>query len=278
MRRRAAGYVRLVHPWAVALVLLATGALALLAVWPELPVGRLVLVLTAMLGGQIAIGALNEWCDRAADAVRQPTKPIPAGLVSPAGALRLSGAGLLLMLAAGLWLGPPALLVLLIGTGWGLAYDVWFKRTPLSWLPYLGALPLLPYWAWLAMGRAEPRLLWLYPLGGLYVLAIHLAQTLPDIAGDAAQGERGLAVTLGPRWSKRAIWGAALGSVALVLVGAALVSARPAPAYLAGGLAGALLIGGLVRSRRRSLDDQLFKLLGAAAILLAGGWVLSVVD
>lgn len=199
MGRRFWGYVQLVHPWAVALVLLATGVLAVLAVWPDVSPARLALTLAAMLGGQAAIGALNEWCDRAADAERQPGKPIPAGLVSPAGALRLMGAGLLLMLVAGLALGWAACLVLLLGTSWGISYDLWFKRTPLSWLPYLGALPLLPYWAWLAMGRAEPRLLWLYPLGGLYVIAVHLAQTLPDSAGDAAQGERGLAVTLGRR-------------------------------------------------------------------------------
>jgi len=271
------GYIRLVHPGPVLLVLAATAVLAVLAVWPELPAGRLALTLAAMLGGQVAIGALNEWRDRAADAAQQPDKPIPAGLVSPAGALRLMLAGLALMTVAGIALGWAAFTVLLIGTGWGLAYDLWFKRTPLSWLPYLGALPLLPYWAWLAMGRSEPTLLWLYPLGALYVLAVHLAQSLKDVAGDTALEERGLAVILGQRRSELVIWSAAIGSTLLVALGAAVLSERPTPAYVASVVVLALLLGGVLWSRRHAFDAQLFKLLGGCAIVLTAGWVLSVV-
>jgi 4-hydroxybenzoate polyprenyltransferase len=278
MSRQLWGYVRLVHPGPVLLVLVATGVLAALAVWPDLPLGRLVLTLAAMLGGQIAIGALNEWCDREADAAQQPDKPIPAGIAAPGGALRLMLAGTALMTVTGVALGWAALAVLLIGTGWGLAYDLWFKRTPLSWLPYLGALPLLPYWTWLAMGRSEPRLLWLYPLGALYVLAVHLAQSLKDVAGDAALQERGLAVTLGQRRSELVIWSAALASTACVAIGAAILSDQPLPAYLASGAAGLLLIGGVGWSLRQGFDDWLFKLLGACAIVLAVGWVLSAVE
>src|SRR5690606_5244569 len=123
----------------------------------------------------------------------QPEKPLPAELVAPQAVPVIVAGGLLVALLAGWRLGAWPLALLTLGTGCGFAYNLWFKRTPLSGIPYLIALPLLPIWAWLVMDGFEPRLLWLYPLGGSYVLAVHLAQSLSDVEGDRASGARGLA-------------------------------------------------------------------------------------
>jgi hypothetical protein len=63
------------------------------------------------------------------------------------------------VLVAPLGLVTTALAVL--GTGVGIGYNVFLKRTAWSWLPYLIALPLLPIWVWTALRGWEARLLWL---------------------------------------------------------------------------------------------------------------------
>ncbi|MFG2543520.1 SCO3242 family prenyltransferase [Streptomyces sp. NPDC048594] len=74
--------------------------------------------------------ALNDWADRAEDAVERPHRPIPSGRIRPAAALAaacgLTGAGLALAAAAG----RPALAVAapLAGSVW--AYDLVLKHTP----------------------------------------------------------------------------------------------------------------------------------------------------
>src|SRR5687767_6027745 len=92
MGRRIVAYSMLPHTPAIVAVLGATALFALLATGGNPPLGRLTLLLLGMLGGQIAIGALNEWCDREADAISQPDKPIARGLVSPRGALLMTAA------------------------------------------------------------------------------------------------------------------------------------------------------------------------------------------
>ncbi|MDN3272034.1 SCO3242 family prenyltransferase [Streptomyces sp. MA15] len=73
---------------------------------------------------------LNDWADRAEDAVERPHRPLPSGRVRPAAAFTaacgLTGAGLLLAARAG----RPALAVAapLAATVW--AYDLALKHTP----------------------------------------------------------------------------------------------------------------------------------------------------
>ncbi|MFE2931269.1 SCO3242 family prenyltransferase [Streptomyces sp. NPDC059278] len=74
--------------------------------------------------------ALNDWADRAEDAVDRPHRPIPSGRIAPGAALAAAGA----LTAAGLGLaaraGRPALAVAtgLAATVW--AYDLRLKHTP----------------------------------------------------------------------------------------------------------------------------------------------------
>ncbi|MFE1256914.1 SCO3242 family prenyltransferase [Streptomyces fungicidicus] len=74
--------------------------------------------------------ALNDWADRAEDAVERPHRPLPSGRIRPAAALAAAGAltGAGLALAAGA--GRPALAVAapLAATVW--AYDLALKHTP----------------------------------------------------------------------------------------------------------------------------------------------------
>ncbi|MGH4028897.1 SCO3242 family prenyltransferase [Actinomycetota bacterium Odt1-20B] len=93
------------------------------------PNRRTLLALTSSLCLYEAGMALNDWADRAEDAVDRPERPIPSGRIAPAAALAaataLTGAGLAVAARAG----RPALAVAttLAATVW--AYDLGLKRT-----------------------------------------------------------------------------------------------------------------------------------------------------
>ena len=272
-RRKLRAWFVLPHSSAVVAVVGATALFGLLASRFHPPAGRFALLVLGMLGGPLAVGALNEWCDRHADAVAKPHKPIPSGDISPREALGLTAVGLALMLGCGAALGWRELLVLSAANGCGLAYDLGIKRTPFSWLPYLVALPLVPIWAWQTLRGFEPRLLWLYPIGALLVVAIHLAQTLPDIEGDRGQGERGLAVVLGRRRATALLWAASFLSAAIVGLGGALFGARPWAGLVAAALVGLALLAALLLGPRG--QAHWFELLAVCAVALALGWVVA---
>lgn len=217
-RRTLRGYVLLPHLVPVVVVELATIAFAIVA-WDGVPPWQLIAPLVlAMLGGQLAIGALNELVDLPIDTIAKPWKPLPSGMVTLAGARAMVAVGLGMMTVFGLMLGWPAFALLAAGTGLGLAYDLWLKRSSWSWLPYLLALPLLPIWVFIALGRPDHRLLFLYPLGALATVGVHLAQALPDTTRDRQAGLRTVTSLLGLGRTFALAWAATLSAPVLARV------------------------------------------------------------
>ena len=167
-----------------------------------------------MLLVQFSISALNEWADADLDRRAGRRRPIPLGLVSRGAALSVAvvcavGAFLLCVLSA---LGPFALLLVGLGTACGWAYDLWLKPTPLSFVPFAIAFPLMPFWIGVLAGRPPGSLLILFLGGSPLATAIHLADAIPDRERDRAAGLQTLAATLGqPR--------AEVAAVGLLLIG-----------------------------------------------------------
>jgi 4-hydroxybenzoate polyprenyltransferase len=273
------GYLLLPHAVPVIVVIAATAAFALIASggWPG--AGPMARLLGAMLGGQVAIGAINELVDVELDRAGKPHKPIAAGIVTERGARTVTVVGLGAMAALSATFGVASLLLCALGTGCGIAYSLWFKRTIWAWVPYLIALPLLPIWVWTALDSVDPALLGVYPLGAGAVIAVQLAQSLPDIAGDRAAGVRTLAVALGARRARLACWGA----MALTAAGAALLALwltdRPGIVLAASAVALALVAFDAVLWRR---DPHLgvqaaFPCVASATVLLGLAWVAAII-
>jgi len=167
-----------------------------------------------MLLVQFSISALNEWADADLDRRAGRRRPIPLGLVSRGAALSVAvvcavGAFLLCVLSD---LGPFAVLLVGLGTACGWAYDLWLKPTPLSFVPFAIAFPLMPFWIGVLAGRPPTSLLILFLGGSPLATAIHLADAIPDRERDRAAGLQTLAATLGqPR--------AEVAAVGLLLIG-----------------------------------------------------------
>jgi 4-hydroxybenzoate polyprenyltransferase len=267
-QRRLAAYARLFDPAPVSVVMAAATVYGFVAARGAPPLGRLFPFLFSLLLTQFAIALHNHYCDRDLDAAARPWRALPRGLVTPRqlliAAWALFAAGLTVALAIGL---DVAALVAL-GTGAGFAYNAYFKRTPLSWLPYWVALPSLVLCIFAVVERSEPRLWLTYVVGLPLVLAVHLGDAQSDAELDAAQGTRGLAQRLGRRGTLLVCW------VALALALALAVLFRPAsgspgPPYLA---AAGLLVTLAVAGRRD--DRRLFWLaVMGTAVTLGLGWV-----
>jgi 4-hydroxybenzoate polyprenyltransferase len=281
-RRRVAALLRaarIVHPFPTLLNVAATAGLAGVAARGAPDASTLVRMLALMFCAQCAIGVANDYVDRDLDAATKPWKPIAAGLVRPLAAAALA---LALIVAAGALaatLGAGGFGLAMAGMGCGLVYDIRLKRTAFSALPYMVAIPVLPIWVWLTLGAWQPVLWWLLPLGALIGLALHLANTLPDLDGDRAHGVAGLAHRLGARRSMLAAWASFGSALALSLVLAPFAGAD-ARIYLPALVAGCASLAASVAVfliRRDELALQLgFGTLAIGSAVLAVGWLAAV--
>ncbi len=267
---------RVIHPFPVGLNVATTAALASIAVDGVPAAADLARLTVAMFCVQAAIGASNDYCDRDLDAIAKPYKPIVRGLVKPNVALLL--AALLALVAAALTaaFGPLSLAVGACGLLAGLAYNFRLKRSVLSPLPFMVALPALPFWVWVSLDSFANELWWLLPFGPLVGLSVHLSNTVPDLEQDRPAGVRGLAHVLGTERTLAIAWGSF--SAALILaVALGFHLDYDWPLFLLGAGAAAVLlvvaIGAYALRRSQGALQLGFGLMGSATAVLAGAWL-----
>lgn len=266
----------MLHPIPVFAVLLATAAFAVALGAPLTP-GTFLRLVGTMAGIQLAIGALNDYVDVPLDRHSKPWKPLVSGALRPDTALWLTVGGLAGALVLVAPLGFVTAALAMLGAGAGMIYNLYLKRTGWSWLPYLVALPLLPIWVWTALRGWDTRLLWLYPLGGFMVVALHLADTLPDIQADARYGIQGFAHRLGERRARVVCWLFA-GQAPLVPVMAAWAGIADLAVVVAAATLAWLLIATAIAYslRARRWEWRLhFSLLATATSILGIGWLVA---
>lgn len=218
---------------AVAVTVLA----GLLAVAQGLEAGTAVLVVAAVLAGQLSVGWSNDLVDRARDrAAGRADKPLATGESSVAGVRAACAVAVVACVVLSLALGVVPGLVHLgcVASAW--AYNLGLKATVWSWLPYalsFGGLTAVVSYA----GDAEPP--WWWPAGAaLLGVGAHLLNVLPDLDDDAATGVRGLPHRLGPRWIAPVAAAVLVAATVVVLAGAApATGVQAVVAVLALGLA-----------------------------------------
>ena len=157
-----------------------------------------VVLVAAVLAGQLSIGWSNDLADRSRDrAAGRADKPLATGDDSVALVRAACGAAVVACLVLSFALGPAAGLmhVCCVASAW--AYNLGLKATIWSWAPYAVSFGGLTAVVTLADGEAPP---WWWPVGAaLLGVGAHLLNVLPDLADDAATGVRGLPHRLGPR-------------------------------------------------------------------------------
>ncbi|MEX2247541.1 MAG: UbiA family prenyltransferase [Dehalococcoidia bacterium] len=276
---RALRAARIIHPFPTFLNVAATAGLGFVATDGAPDAWTLSRMLLVMLCAQSAIGVANDYCDRELDAATKPWKPIAAGVLAPRAAAWLALLLIAATAAAASTLGAGSLALALLGLACGLAYDVRLKRTALSPVPFMVAIPTLPAWVWVTLDARDEALWWLLPLGALAGLSLHLANTLPDIEADARQGVRGLAHRLGPHRAMLLAWSAFALALSMTAVLAPLLDYdlrwyAPAAAVGAGCLVASM---GLRLLRRDASALQAgFGLIAVGTLVVAVGWLAAV--
>ena len=269
---RLGGLVRLTHPFPCLLDGLVTGAVALLAGADVTSGVRLGVAMTAL---QVSIGSLNDIVDVPRDHDRTPPKPIPGGLVSPAQAWAVAIGGAAVGLALTLPSGVATVVLAVVVLAIGYAYDLAFKGTAWSWLPFAIGIPLLPVFGWLgATGSLPSSFTILLPVAVIAGAALAVANARADVERDEAAGVDSVAIRLG---NERA-WAvnAGLLGVVVVLAGATLIAQGAPVGAILGALGAALLIGiGVVLGRHADSAgrERAWELEAIGVGFLAAAWL-----
>ena len=173
-----------------------------------------VIAFTVFLG-QLIIGWSNDLYDYQDDLKHNRTnKPLVAGTITPENLRRTTFIFIPIAVIANL-IGPLGLKggsVYLLGVGCGIAYNFYFKFSPLSPLPYAIALAALPASVYFAVDRTPP--LWVLAGGSLLGVGFHFLNVLKDIEKDQSSSIKGLPQIVGKRAS---------AAIALVLISIAIV-------------------------------------------------------
>lgn len=171
---------------------------ALLATSARLPLERGVLVVLAVLVGQLSVGWSNDLVDVRRDRqVGRQDKPLVTGDLAETTLRTACALAVVATVVLSLACGWAAGLVhlALVAVAW--AYNLGLKATAWSALPFAFSFGGLPVFVWLAdsPGRLPP--VWLPLAAGMLGVAAHLMNALPDLAEDAVTGVRGLPHRLG---------------------------------------------------------------------------------
>jgi len=168
-----------------------------------------VIAFTVFLG-QLIIGWSNDLYDYEDDLKHNRTnKPLVAGTITPENLRKTTFIFIPIAVIANL-IGPLGLKggsVYLLGVGCGIAYNFYFKFSPLSPLPYAIACAALPGSIYYSVDRTPP--LWVLTGGSLLGVGFHFLNVLKDIEKDQSSSIKGLPQIVGKRAS---------AAIALVLI------------------------------------------------------------
>jgi 4-hydroxybenzoate polyprenyltransferase len=197
--RRRTALLRSAHPGPAAAV---TALTALLTLTADLSLGRSLLVVAAVLAGQLSIGWSNDLVDASRDRqVHRGDKPLATGEVREQTVRWACAVAVVLAVPLSFACGLLAGLAHVVCVTGGWAYNLGMKSTVWSWLPYALAFGALPVFVTLAAPTPELPPLWVPVVGALLGVGAHLVNALPDLVDDEATGVRGLPHRLGPRWA-----------------------------------------------------------------------------
>jgi 4-hydroxybenzoate polyprenyltransferase len=224
---------------------------------------------------QFAIGAVNDIVDAPADAGRVPPKPIPAGLVTIANARVVVALSVALGLAIAPQIGPVMLFLGLLGLGIGFAYDLAFKGTAWSWVPFAVGIPILPIYGWFgATGELPSFFAVLVPMAVLAGAGLAIANARADLDDDADAGTESVATMLG---AVRSWWveaGLIVAAISIGIVSLVWSAFRPEPWTLVAAGVG-IVVAGLVLGRRRNRRARVraWEAQAVGAAIAATGWI-----
>lgn len=188
---------------------------------PPLEVG---LVAATVLTGQLTVGWLNDVVDRNRDReVGRLDKPVAMGWIDPGTVTFAIAVAVLAVIPLSIANGTYAGLAHLGAVASAWLYNLWFKKSVLSPLPYIVSFGLLP--AFLSYGglgggmHGSPPTWAMTVLAALLGIGIHFLNTLPDLVQDNETGVRHLPLRIALKIGAPALLWISVTYTALVAAG-----------------------------------------------------------
>jgi 4-hydroxybenzoate polyprenyltransferase len=251
------------------------GAVAILASADGPTAIRLAIGMTSL---QVSIGTLNDLVDAPRDAGHKPGKPIPAGIVSPRAARTVVVAAGILGVALSVPSSPALAVLAVVVLAIGYGYDIAFKGTAWSWVPFAVGIPLLPVYGWFGTTGGLPTgFAILLPTAVVAGAALAIANALADAERDAEAGVDSVAIRLGARraWRVNAILLAAVVGAALVTLGGA--GSAVGPVLSAVGASTVIGLGVVIGRHGEAVGrERAWELEAIGVGLLAAAWLAGV--
>jgi 4-hydroxybenzoate polyprenyltransferase len=234
-----------------------------------LGVARSAVLAAAVLVGQTSIGWANDYLDEPLDRTAgRRDKPVATGDVARGVVGAAASVALVATVPLSLLVGWRAGAAHLVAVGSAWCYDLRLKSTVLSALPYVVSFGLVPVIVAAALpGSPRPQLT-LVAAAAACGVAAHFANTLGDVAADAATGVRGLPQRVGP--DRSAVVAAALIAVA---AGCLVAATDGAPLALAAGVVDT--VAAIVVVARGGERDRAFRLVIVGVAVLVAAFVVS---
>ena len=201
---RLSGFVRLIRPpnclmmgFAVVVgAAVAVGGFPGEAAWLRLSFGFL-----TGFSLLAASNALNDYWDREIDAINEPGRPIPSGIVRPGEALVLSAVLTVLGLALAWLTGPKCFITAILAASIADSYVTLGKKTGLpgnAMVSLCVAIPFI-YGSLITAGGVEPLVAVFATMAFLANLGREVNKGIADIPGDSSKGIMTVAVRHGPK-------------------------------------------------------------------------------
>jgi len=150
--------------------------------------------------------AINDYYDREIDAVNEPSRPIPSGLISPLESIVISVALVIVGLASAILTSPLCLLLATVSWVISVVYSKSGKRTGLPGNMMVSACVSIPliYGSICAGKFIEPRIAIFAILAFLANTGREIIKGIADMEGDRIKGIRTLATSRGPKKAAQA--------------------------------------------------------------------------
>jgi len=241
-----------------------------LGVAAGLDAAHLILLVVAVFAGQLSVGLSNDAIDMFRDAtVGRSDKPLVRGdaRLRTAWIAAFVSLGVAVVLSAVLGWGMLLAHVVALASAW--SYNAGLKATRLSIVPFLVSFGIFPSLATLSASDPAPAAPWATFAGAVLGAAVHLTNVLPDLDDDRRTGVRGLPHRLGVGASVLLAVTAIILAAVAVLAGSLAERANPLGMILFAAVVIAVAVTVLIRMRRRGPDRTGFRLVMAAALVLA---------
>lgn len=205
-----------------------------------------VLLVPAVLAGQLSIGWSNDVFDADRDAIAgRADKPIAVGAVSRRAVGIAASVALVVSVLASFAIGEAAgiLNAVMMAAGW--VYNAGLKSTLASGLMYIVGFGLIPAFAASTLPGQPMARPWVTAAAAAVGLGAHFANVLPDLAGDEAAGVNGLPQRVAARNGPVPV---RLAALALLLLASVLLVLASGPSHrwvAVSGLGAAAVLGAI---------------------------------